>query len=204
MLLVLVLSGGLFYIAKHRPEDAAHVLTLAVTPGDHATGTPTARVTLLEYGDYQCPACAAYFPLVEQIRKDYAGKILFVFRNFPLTAIHSNAEIAALAAEAAGLQGKYFEMYATLYPHQNDWSGSRNAKDIFMGYAESLGLDKTKFSNDLDSDSLKKKIEDDANSGLAAGVQGTPTFFINGKSIQNPQSYDGFKKLIDDALAKNP
>src|SRR5438046_1803889 len=90
IILVVLLGGGLFYVASHKPAQESQTLTLQVSVNDHATGTPNAKVTLLEYGDFQCPACGQYFPLVEQIRKDFSGKILFVFRNFPLYQIHPN------------------------------------------------------------------------------------------------------------------
>ncbi|HVU75401.1 MAG TPA: thioredoxin domain-containing protein [Candidatus Paceibacterota bacterium] len=180
--------------------------TAAISGTDHVRGNTAATVTVMEYGDFQCPACGAYEPLMEQLQKDYSGKILFVFRNFPLYQIHPNAEIAAQAAEAAGLQGKYWEMHDLLYEKQNDWVNVANGSvvsDRFDAYAQSLGLDVAKFNSDINSAAVKDKVQADTTLGNQASVDHTPTFFINLTQIPNPQSYDAFKQVVDAALASS-
>jgi protein-disulfide isomerase len=180
--------------------------TAPISSADHVRGNQQATVSVMEYGDFQCPACGAYEPLVEQLQQDYAGKILFVFRNFPLYQIHPNAQIAAQAAEAAALQGRYWEMHDLLYEKQNDWvnvaSGSV-VSDRFNGYAKSLGLDVAKFDADLNSAAVKDKVQADITMGNQASVDHTPTFFVNLTQIPNPQSYDAFRQVIDAALASS-
>jgi protein-disulfide isomerase len=181
-------------------------VTAPISASDHVRGNDQAAVTVMEYGDFQCPACGAYEPLVKQLQSDYAGKILFVFRNFPLYQIHPNAEIAAQAAEAAGIQGKYWEMHDLLYEKQNDWVNVANGSvvsDRFDAYAQSLGLDVSKFNNDIASTAVKDKVQADLTLGNQASVDHTPTFFINLTQIPNPQSYDEFRQVLDAALASS-
>lgn len=182
-------------------------VTAAITSADWTRGAKNAKVTVIEYGDFQCPACGAYEPLVEQLEKDYAtSSVQFVFRNFPLFQIHPNAMIAAQAAEAAGLQGKYWEMHDLLYAKQNDWVDTANSSvvaDKFDGYVQSLGLNVQKFNTDIQSSAVKDKVQKDLASGNAASVDHTPTFFINLTQIPNPNSYDEFKADIDAALASS-
>lgn len=153
-------------------------------------------VTLIEYSDFQCPACGAYYPLVKQIIKDFPN-LTVVYRHFPL-AQHGNARIAAQAAEAAGKQGKFWEMHDLLFDNQRFWSEEKNAESIFKTYAQKLALDMDKFKADFDSGEVKNKIEADVQSGTAQ-INGTPTFFLNNQKIENPQSYEQFKKIIQQA-----
>jgi protein-disulfide isomerase len=175
----------------------------AITASDWTRGNKSAKVTLIEYGDFECPACATYYPFVKQIAEDYADRILFVFRNFPLYQIHPNAGISAQAAESAGLQGKYWEMHDLLYEKQNDWSSASPDKVVqqyFDGYASSLGLDMNKFSQEVNSSAVMNKIKTDVDGGTTAQIDHTPTFFVNLKQIQNPRNYDEFKTILDHAL----
>lgn len=172
----------------------------AVSNTDIAQGPKNAKVTLIEYADFQCPACGAYFPVVQQLRQQYGNKVLFVYRYFPLTSIHQNAMLAAQAAEAARQQGKFWEMHDMLYQHQNDWATLVDPKPVFQGYASALGLDKDKFNADMVSSDTINFINKEEDAGTQAGVNATPTFFLNGKEIQNPASADDFKKLINQAL----
>ena len=173
-----------------------------ITKEDPTIGTESAKVTLVEYADFQCPACAAYHPMVKQLLTDYNGKIYFVYRYFPLTAIHQNAMISSLAAYAAGQQNKFWEMHDMLFQTQNSWASSPKTREIFIDYAKKLNLDIDKFKTDLESDKGKNFINDTYNKGLAIGVSSTPTFFINGTKIPNPRTYDDFKKLIQDEINK--
>ncbi|OGK52757.1 hypothetical protein A2966_03165 [Candidatus Roizmanbacteria bacterium RIFCSPLOWO2_01_FULL_41_22] len=173
-----------------------------ITKDDPKTGSSSAKVTLVEYSDFQCPACAAYYPMVKQLLSEYNGKIYFVYRYFPLTATHQNAMISSLAAYAANLQGKFWEMHDMLFQTQNSWASSPKARETFIGYAKKLDLDIDKFKTDLESDRGKNFINDTYSKGLAIGVNSTPTFFLNGVKIQNPRTYDDFKNLILNELNK--
>lgn len=172
-------------------------------PSEHVTGKTDAKVTLVEYGDFQCPACKSYFPLVEQIKQEYKDKLTFQFRHFPLTQIHPNAFVSSRAAEAAGKQGKFFEMYELLYTNQDSWSTSSSPTTEFEAYAKQLNLNIDQFKADSQGASVADTINADTKAGQALGVKSTPSFVINGKRIEkNPQSVEEFKKLIDDALAQ--
>jgi protein-disulfide isomerase len=157
------------------------------------------KVTLVEFGDFQCPACGAEYPIVTQLLQTYNGKINFVFRNFPLPQ-HQNAQQAAEAAEAAGAQGKFFDMYNMLYTNQNTWADTTNAMDYFTQYAKALHLNMDQFTSDVKSNKYQKKIQQDINDGYAVGVNATPTFFLNGVAIEGGLPYNDFKNRIDQAL----
>ncbi|OGH37853.1 MAG: hypothetical protein A3B44_01170 [Candidatus Levybacteria bacterium RIFCSPLOWO2_01_FULL_38_21] len=172
-----------------------------VSKEDPATGNPNAKVILVEYSDFQCPACAAYHSLVKQLLSEYNGKIYFVYRYFPL-ATHQNAMISAQTAYAASLQDKFWEMHDMLFQTQDSWAKSSKAREAFVDYAKKLNLDINKFKTDLESDKGKNFINDTYNKGLAIGINSTPTFFINGVKIQNPRTYDDFKKLIENEINK--
>jgi protein-disulfide isomerase len=210
--LVLVV-GGVIIAAAYSGSSSSNTATPAgfvattipaITSTDWTTGDATATVSVVEYGDYECPACGEYNPVVKQLITDYGNRVLFAFREFPLYSIHPNAGISAQAAEAAGLQGKYWEMHDLLYANQNDWVTTDPTQVVakyFNSYAQSLGLDVAKFDSDISSTQVSDKIAADVASGNAASVDHTPTFFVNLKQIPNPTNYAGFKKVIDAALA---
>lgn len=156
--------------------------TSGIVNGNYLPATPSATVTLVEFGDYECPACGTYHPLVKQLLTDLTGKVNFVFRNFPLPQ-HTNAPVSSYAAEAAGLQGKFWQMHDKIYETQNDWANSTDAKSIFIGYAKDLGLDVNKFSSDIDSAAVKNKVQSDTNDGNTIGINQTPTFFLNNRML---------------------
>lgn len=176
------------------------ILSEPISLNDWTKGSKTPKVTLVEYSDFQCPACGYYFPLVEKINAEYKGRLAFTYRHFPL-AQHKNALVAAYAAEAAGNQGKFWEMYQKLFETQADWSDSSNAPAIFEGYAQSFKLDMTRFKVDASSQATKDAVIHDRDTGLATGVNSPPSFYLNGKKMQNPKSYEEFKALIDYAIA---
>jgi protein-disulfide isomerase len=149
------------------------------------TGPTDAKVTLIEFGDFQCPACGNEYLILKQIKADYSGKLQFVFRHYPLS-IHANSQIAARAAEAAGDQGKFWEMHDQLYEHQNDWSFQLKPEAKFKEYAKQLGLDAAKFNTDLTDTSLADRIAQDMGDGDALGVNATPTVYLNDIKIENP------------------
>lgn len=165
---------------------------------DWVKGAPLteAKVTLIEYADFQCPACGAYYPFVKQLGQEFKN-LAIIFRHFPLPQ-HSNARAAAQAAEAAGKQGKFWEMHNLLFDNQDTWAGSNFAVETFNAYAQTLGLNMEKFKTDFNSAEAKTKIEADYQSG-SSEIDGTPTFFLNDKKIQNPQNYDEFRNIIQQA-----
>jgi protein-disulfide isomerase len=159
---------------------------------DHSMGATDSAKLLVEYSDLQCPACAAYHPLVKQVMENFGSQIRLVYRQFPLRSIHKNAQIAGQALEAAGLQGKYWEMQDILFTRQKDWDTKSNAQEIFVTYAEELKIDIEKFKTDSDSEEVKNKINADYQSGERANINSTPTFFLNGVKLEPATSYDDF------------
>lgn len=159
------------------------------------------KVTVVEFLDLECESCRAAFPHVEQLRKEYEGRVTFVMRYFPIPS-HKNAELAARAVEAAAAQGKLEAMYQKMYETQESWGDQQVSHEkTFRGFAEELGLDMKKFEADWKDPATAKRVEKDRKDGLALGVQGTPTFFVNGKRPQI-QSPDDFKAAIEAELAK--
>ena len=175
--------------------------------GDNIFGKADAKVTLIEYGDYQCPPCASIQPIVKSVVEQYNDKIRFIFRHFPIASMHPNAKAASGAAEAAGLQGKYWDMHYKLYENQNKWSGLSGSErtNFFVNYAKELGLDESKFKSDFASNEVLKKINYDMALGVKAGVEGTPSIFLNGVKLDQSIVADATKltKAIDVELAKN-
>lgn len=195
---IVVIFGG-FLLFK---GDEAEAPTNGAAVSNHVIGSDAKGVKLVEYGDFQCPACASYFPLVEEIVSQYQDQIQFQFRHLPLTQNHKNAFAASRAAEAADKQGKFWEMYRTLYQNQQSWAGSSSPLSIFEQYAQQLGLNVGQFKTDFASGAVNDTINADVAEFKKTGeAMGTPTFFLNGTRIK-PASLDEFKKLIDDELAK--
>ena len=199
------LVGATWGMAKLASAPSGKVVTLAnaVSDSDWIKGKIDAKVVLVEYSDFQCPACFSYATVVNRIVEEFGDKIAFVYRHFPLP-YHQQAGLAARAAEAAGKQGKFWEMVDLIFVSQKDWAEKSNARETFVSYAKLLNLDMNQFGTDLDSAAVKKKVENDYLSG-AAIVGGTPTFFLNGERIEkNPQSYEAFRELILQKLNQNP
>ena len=156
-------------------------LTLPVTDRDHIHGSAEALVTLVEYGDYECPDCGRAYPIVEEIRQEVGDQLRFVFRNFPLTQSHEHAEMAAEGAEAAAAQERFWEMHRTLFTHQNELDTSN-----LLQYASRLGIDTEQFRRALTTHAFRDRVHEDFMSGVRSGVNGTPTFFINGVRYDGP------------------
>ncbi|MDE1975009.1 MAG: DsbA family protein [Patescibacteria group bacterium] len=202
-LLVLVLIiWGLFVAMQKGSRNGVPNLgaPAPVTAADHTEGPADAPVTLIEYGDFECPACGEYAPMVERLFQQSSTTMRLVFRHFPLPQ-HLNAPIAAQASEAASDQGRFWDMYKLLYAGQDSWANLSvsDAAKVFDGYARSLGLDIAQFDTDINSTTTKAFIQSELSEGQQLGIDYTPTFFVNGKIIQNPQSYDSFKSIIDSA-----
>lgn len=201
--IVVVVLGGLAWIGSKQPDpNALGTLAVPVSSGDWVKGNPEAKLTIVEYSDLQCPACYAYYPVVKQLIENYGDDIRVVYRHFPLSQIHPNAELAAKATEAAGLQGKFWEMHDKLFDEQYAWANLSNAKEAFTGYAQELNLDVDRFSADLEGKDVERAVEEDYQSGNASNVSGTPTFFVNDQQITSPQGYEPFAQLIEEKLAE--
>lgn len=185
-------------VARVVSPDELKILKLA--SDEKIRGSDQAVVTVVEYGDFECPSCGAYEPVLGKLNKDFDGKIRWVFRQFPLTKIHQNAMAAAKAAEAAGRQNKFWEMHDQLYLRQQDWSNAENTDTLFETYAGIAGLDSAKFKQDLKDPSLEVRIKKDIDSGEKLNVPGTPTFYMNNKTIGLPGSYERFKKVLSDEI----
>jgi len=175
--------------------EASATLTQPVSARDHAEGPADAPVTLVEYGDYQCPYCGAAYPVVKRLQKTLGQKLRFVFRNFPLTQAHPYARVAAEAAEAAALQGKFWEMHDQLYEQQTFLE-----PDIIPLWAEKIGLDLKKFGNDFKLAGVTQRIKEDRQSGIRSGVNGTPTFFINGTRYDGSPEVEALLEALDEQL----
>jgi protein-disulfide isomerase len=168
-------------------------LRVPIGPNDQVQGDPnTAKIVLVEYGDYQCPYCGHAFPLVKKFVEEYGDEVAFVFRNFPLTDSHQYAMAAATIAEAAGKQGKFWEMHDLIYNNQNLLS-----ENMLKECVAALNLDINKVENDITTSNLQDKIEADFEGGVRSGVNGTPSFFVNGEKWEDYDgTYDSFVGLV--------
>lgn len=203
-----VLLGGvlLAIFANPQPKDpGAPVDTNSlIRENNHMTGSKDAKVNIVEFADYQCPACAAAQPILKQIQAEYKDNpnVNFVFKNFPLDSIHPNARIAAEAAEAAGEQGKFWEMNNLLYTNQTQWAESQAPLDIFVTYAEQVGVGNIgQFRDSVEIRKYDAVISADVTDGESVGVNSTPTIFINGEKMSSYQ-YDVLKAKIEEQLQK--
>ncbi len=166
-------------------------------------GKMDSPVTLVEFVDFQCEACYAYYPSVKQLKAEYGDRVKFQVRNFPITSGHQFAFQAARAAEAAARQNKFWEMHDKIFEGQKTWEQTQDPGSIFEGYAQSIGLDMEKFKTDRNSSEVAAVINKDLADTKEIGASGTPTFVLNGKKIDNPgQDYEALKKILDDALAE--
>ncbi len=161
-------------------------------------GGPNAAVVIEEFADYQCPPCGNMHPVVQKIVDDYGDRVRVVFRNYPLQKLHKNAFTAARAAEAAALQGKFWQMNDMIFKNQKEWEGSPEPRHIFHNYASRIGLDVEKFKADMDNQAVTSRVIADAERGGSLGVGGTPTMFINGRELTGEQSTS--EKLLREAI----
>jgi protein-disulfide isomerase len=197
---IIVIFGGIILFKEDPPVAQS---ANGAKPTSHVLGKGTAGVTLVEYGDFQCPYCSAYFPTLKEVKAKYGDKIKFQFRHLPLLQVHQNAFAAARAAEAADSQGKFWEMHDLLYGDQGAWSAASNPTPLFEQYAKQLGLDVAKFKTDAASNKVNDRINADIAEFNKLGVQtSTPTFLLNGKKVSVQNKIEDFTSLIDDAIAK--
>jgi protein-disulfide isomerase len=199
---IVLIFVGIFVVSSNKTKtNGASSSTSAAS--QHIVGTSTSGVKFVEYGDFQCPYCQVYAPFVKQAQDEFKDRISFQFRNFPLVNNHPNAFAAARAAEAAGYQGKFWEMHDALYV-TSDWQVWTTASDptpYFNQYAAQLGLDVNKFKADYASSKVNDTINADMAAGTALNVPGTPTFFINGKAVTIKPTLADFEKVLNAAIA---
>jgi protein-disulfide isomerase len=207
LLVMLIVSGGIFGMVKlaSRPasETGPAITVDAISPEDWVKGDREAKVVLIEYGDFQCPACAFYYPVLKKLSEEFGDKLAIVYRHFPLTSIHPNAKPAAYAAEAGGKQGKFWEMHNLIFENQNEWKDKRKPDEVFINYAQILNLNIDQFKTDFNSKEIREKVERAERNAIRLGLNSTPTFFLNGKKITNPRNYEDFKNLILQAINAN-
>jgi protein-disulfide isomerase len=208
VLVIIVIFGGIFWATNHKsnPSDSGK----NSQPTSHIEGNSKTGVTLVEYGDYQCPGCGQYFQTVHDVAAKYDKQISFQFRNFPLTQLHPNAFAGARAAEAANLQGKFWEMHDLLYQQNvayynsgqklSTWINASDPLNSFTQYAQQLGLNVTQFKQDYAGEKVNNLVNADEAAGNKLGVDSTPTFFLNGQKVQPSPTPDSFAKLIDAAI----
>ena len=191
---VVLIGGSIWYSTS---------LTTSYNEGvevqEHVKGNPDAVVTVVEYSDFQCPACAQFAPIVDAMLMDYGDQVRFEYRHFPLIQIHPNAEAAARAAEAAGQQDKFFQYHDALFENQQEWGSAAIPGAFFTRYAEEMGLDMDAFKRHQRSSILQQNVRDHLNEARERGLTGTPTFFLNGERM-NFQTYQEFSDQIRTAL----
>lgn len=187
---VILVAASVYYssqIAKKANEG--------VVVDTHIKGNPDAAVTLVEYSDFECPACAQFYPYIKDIVEEHGEELRFEYRHFPLINMHPKAVPAARAAEAAGQQGKFFEMHDKLFEDQAAWTKSSNASAFFNQYAEDLGLDVDKFKLHMNSSIINDAIDDSFNDARERGYTGTPTILLNDK-VMNITTFEAFEAEI--------
>ena len=202
-----VIVVGAIWISNNNKNNGS---TGNAPPTNHVEGQGRTGVKLVEYGDYECPICEMYYPVVKQVQAQFNSQIYFQFRNLPLTSIHQNAFVGARAAEAASMQNKFWQMHDLLYDNQNSWAQSNDPGTYFNVYAKQLGLNVNKFEQDFSSDYVNNVINADMNAFSQTGEQeATPTFFLDGKYISNSQLVDSsgqpsaqkFANIINNEIA---
>lgn len=206
IILAVIILGFIGVIVFNNFSQKDQAVSSAET-SNHTRGNQQSPVEFIAYKDFECPPCAQFHPIEEQLYNNYKDKVKFTFKHFPIDTIHANTRAAHRAAEAAGLQGKFFEMQDLIYQNQEQWNtqATTNPQPIFESYAQKLGLDLEKFKADVALDSTNKIINADISAGKQAGVSGTPSFFINGTQLNNGEinSLEALSKKLDEALANN-
>ena len=221
IVLVLVVVGGWWlYQSSGSKSNSSNTNRAANSPSSQANNKPVtssiagaqpphfkggqnAPVVIEEFADFQCGTCATMHPLMNEINSIYGSRIKFIFRHYPLVQIHKNAYDAAVSAEAAGLQGKFWEMQNLIFQNQRNWSNVADVKPVFEGYAQTIGLDVEKFKSDIAGLNAKQRVNADLERGRSLSISSTPTIIINGQPVPPEQmKIDVFKQLIDAELAK--
>ncbi len=200
---IIVLVGALAIFGNGTSESGSNTtLNSSVSASDNTKGAENARVSIVEYSDFQCPGCASSYPMIKQLVEAFPNEVSLTYRHYPLNQIHANAQLAGQAAEAAGMQDKFWDMHDMLFNTQNQWSNENNPTEFFTKLAESIGLDTEKFGTDLTSKDVVNRVNKDTSEATGLRLPGTPSFFVNGTLIEHPGSYAGFKSLVEAELAK--
>jgi len=197
---IAVIAGAIFLSKGSEPKEEVQIdqdELFATTR--HTTGDPSAPVQVVEFGDFECPACAQAFPIIKKVLVENGDKIYYGFKHYPLS-IHKHAKIAAQAAEAASVQDKFWEMHDILFERQNQWAGESNPEELFITYAEELELDIDKFKDDINR--LDNEVEQDFADGNRLEVSSTPTFFINGTKYSGVVSEAQFQQIIQQPISE--
>lgn len=191
------------YKLTNTPQITNYPEVNKIKATDHLKWSPEKKNILVEYSDLQCPACKSFHNLIKQeiessksANFDITKKVTFIFRHFPLTQLHKNAEKAAYAAESSAIQGKFYEFSDILFQKQIEWADKSDPTDYFVEAAKKLNLDSEKFKKDMQSGTVKNKVSNDVISGQKADVNATPTFYLNGQKLDNIQSFEDFIKLL--------
>jgi len=196
--ILILLVVGAWYLAKPTETvdgTVGRMTSLEPVPDEWGMGNPEAKLRIVEFGDYQCPACGYYHPVVKGIMEEFSEDVYFVFRHFPLVNAHQFATMAASAAEAAGRQGKYWEMHDLIMNNQQMWSRGM-ASTTFLRFARDLGLNDVQFQQDVRNPEILAKIERDFNAGIELNINSVPSFFFNGVYVQTPRSPEEFRALV--------
>ena len=213
-IIVVAIVGGMIYISTQNRLNVSDINNDQLNTiigaesrngdiADHEIGSKSPKVTIIEYADYQCPGCSAAAPKAKALAEKYKDHVRLIFRNFPIASSHPNARAAAAVAEAAGLQGKFWEMNKLLYTNQNAWKNANitDRDNIFKSYAEQLKLNIDQYKTDIASNKVKNKIDFDMALGRKHGVAATPTFYINGKNTEMDSS-GSIESSVKEALKK--
>jgi protein-disulfide isomerase len=199
-IVLLVVAGG-SWIYNSRNQSLSSTKGTSGAQPPHIHGPAGALVRIEEFGDFQCPSCGTLHPVLKKLAAQYDSRIALTFREFPLAPIHPNATEAARAAEAAGLQGQFWQVHDRLYDYQAAWSDSSNVRSVFAQYATDMGLDAARLRRDMDSQPVTDRIVADQRRAVSLGVTGTPTLFLNGKEVPaDALTESGLRALIEAAL----
>lgn len=200
--LLMIIGVGFFFSKQTTPAETAQTLDAAVVAGEKrlVKGNPEATVTIVEFSDFQCPACKATYPLVKEVMAQFDGKVQLVYRHFPLDSIHPNARLAASASEVAKTYDKFWEMHDLLFEKQEEWAAIKDQKELkekFAEYAQELQIDKTEFLSKIEDETYAEFVQNDSVAGTQIEIQSTPTFYVNGSKTPAPQLKSVVQSLLD-------
>jgi len=204
LIVILLIAGAIYGVIRLVTPPVDVPLPNEISEDDWIKGNSDSSVILIEYSDFQCPACVYYNTLVQEVMDEFGNHIQFAYRHYPLKSLHPNATLAAQAAEAAGIQGKFWEMHDILFEKQSEWDSLKGdeLENAFIGYAHELNLDQKQFIKNLNSKTVKNLVEAEYQSARQGGLTGTPSFFLNGEQVR-PGELENFRTLIRQAIEEN-